>query len=237
VLDKHNAGTLPDVICGIDWVTATRTDADPANDILVANMSLGSQNKNADDGNCGRSNKDALHLAICNSVAAGVSYVAGAGNSSSDLKDFEPAAFDELLTATAMADYDGQPGASAPTGCPGLGSDDSFATFSNFATLTADQRHTVAAPGVCVGSTELDGGYAINSGTSFASPFTTGTVAICLASGKKPCAGLTPSQIVQKITADAQAYNLNRRGYGFQGDPLRPVNGAYYGYLIRAGLY
>ena len=25
--------------------------------------------------------------------------------------------------------------------------------------------------------------------------------------------------------------------YGFVGDPLRPISGTYYGYLIRAGLY
>ena len=54
-----------------------------------------------------------------------------------------------------------------------------------------------------------------------------------------PCAGLTPQQIVQKVVADAVAYSTTRRnrGYGFQGDPLRPINGKYYGYLIRAGLY
>jgi hypothetical protein len=28
-----------------------------------------------------------------------------------------------------------------------------------------------------------------------------------------------------------------RERYGFQGDPLRPINGKYYGYLIRAGSY
>jgi hypothetical protein len=25
--------------------------------------------------------------------------------------------------------------------------------------------------------------------------------------------------------------------YGFQGGPLRPISGKYYGYLMRAGLY
>jgi hypothetical protein len=44
---------------------------------------------------------------------------------------------------------------------------------------------------------------------------------------------------VQKIVADAAAYNTVKQnsGYGFQGDPLRPISGKYYGYLIRAGLY
>jgi hypothetical protein len=54
-----------------------------------------------------------------------------------------------------------------------------------------------------------------------------------------PYAGLTPAQVVQKLVADAAAYNNSRRGrgYGFAGDPLRPVPGKYYGYLIRAGGY
>jgi subtilisin len=37
--------------------------------------------------------------------------------------------------------------------------------------------------------------------------------------------------------ADAAAYSQANPGYGFQGDPLRPISGRYYGYLIRAGLY
>jgi len=28
-----------------------------------------------------------------------------------------------------------------------------------------------------------------------------------------------------------------RASYGYQGDPLRPLAGKHYGYLIRAGLY
>jgi hypothetical protein len=33
--------------------------------------------------------------------------------------------------------------------------------------------------------------------------------------------------LVEKIVADATAYNTAKKnaGYGFQGDPLRPVNG------------
>jgi hypothetical protein len=64
-----------------------------------------------------------------------------------------------------------------------------------------------------------------------------GTVALCIASG--PCGGLTPRQIIQKIVADAVAFNTAKKnfGYGFQGDPLRPVSGKYYGYLIRAAQY
>ena len=52
-----------------------------------------------------------------------------------------------------------------------------------------------------------------------------------------PCDGLTSRQIIEKIVGDAAAYNLAHPGYGFVGDPLRPITGKYYGYLIRAGQY
>ena len=53
----------------------------------------------------------------------------------------------------------------------------------------------------------------------------------------RPLRRLTPAQIIQKIVADAAAYNNANPGYGFVGDPLRPVEGKYYGYLIRSALY
>ena len=78
VLNDAGIGLTSDIVCGINWVTSTRTDADPNNNIAVANMSLGGGG--SDDGNCGNSNADAEHLAICNSVNAGVTYVVAAGN-------------------------------------------------------------------------------------------------------------------------------------------------------------
>jgi hypothetical protein len=69
-LRKNNKGSDSTVICGIDFVTSTRIDADSTNDISVANMSLGGAG--SDDDNCGNTNKDPLHQAICASVAAGV---------------------------------------------------------------------------------------------------------------------------------------------------------------------
>jgi subtilisin len=236
VLNKNGSGTTAMVVCGIDWVTGTRSDSDPSNDIAVANMSLGA--KGTDDGNCGRTKKDAIHLAICNSVAAGVAYVVSAGNSALDIQSQIPAGYDEVLTMSAMADFDGRPGGRDSAACSNT--DDAAATFSNFATLSADQMHVAAAPGVCVVSTFPVGvfpetNYAIWSGTSFSSPHGAGLVALCIASG--PCAGLTPAQITRKVVADAAAYNAANPGYGFQGDPSRPLDGKYYGYLIRAGLY
>jgi subtilisin family serine protease len=143
-----------------------------------------------------------------------------------------------------MTELDGQPGG---FGLPSVSpcsvelnndqpiADDTAVFFSNFATTADDFPHTVAAPGVCGGTTAPDDNYSGGSGTSFSSPIVAGTVALCIAAG--PCAGLTPQQIIQKIVSDAAAYNQANPGYGFAGDPLRPIGGKYYGWLVRAGLY
>ena len=223
------------LICGLDFVASTRLDSDSVNDIAVANMSLGGPlTRQGDSGGC-VSARSATHLAVCRVFQAGTVLVASAGNETVDFANVEPATYDEVLAVTAIADEDGQPGAQGGQLCEPTETDDAAATFSNFATLTEDLFHTVAAPGVCIGSTFIDGQYALGSGTSFAAPLVAGSVALCIQSG--PCAGLTPAQIIQKIVADAAAYNQANPGYGFQGDPLRPIADRYYGYLIRAALY
>jgi subtilisin family serine protease len=232
VLGKNGQGKDSQIICGIDWVAATRTDADPSNDIAVANMSLGK--KGTDDGNCGLSNRDPIHLAICEATAAGVTFVVSAGNEAGDIATHVPAAYDEVLTVAAVADLDGQPGGLGGVTCSGS-TDDAYALFSNFATAPADQAHVVAAPGDCIWSTWIAPFSAAQlSGTSMASPHVAGTVGLCIATGT--CTG-SPAQIIQKIVNDAAAYNTANPGYGFQGDPLRPVSGQYYGYLVSAGIY
>ena len=48
---------------------------------------------------------------------AGVTYVVAAGNSNADFSGFVPAAYDEVLTVTAVADFNGQPGGGAAATC------------------------------------------------------------------------------------------------------------------------
>lgn len=244
--DPTELGSDEDILCGIDWVTSTRTDADPANDIHVANMSFTSEPgvQEQDDEACGTLNADPVHVAVCNAVRAGITVVGAAGNSNNDFARHGPAAYQEVITATAMVDFDGKPGARGRPDCQGVdlglfGDEDDQATleFSNFARSKHDREHTVAAPGVCVFTTSSapDAPYTAVDGTSFASPVVAGTTALCIAHG--PCGRSTPARNLRTIVDDASRNSRRHPEYGFEGDPHDPFPGRYYGPLIHAGGY
>lgn len=183
VLSPLGWGSTADVVCGIDYVT------EHADQIDVANMSLGGDG--ADDGNCGNTDGDAMHQAICASVAAGVTYVVAAANDHADAKDTAPASYDEVITVSALADFDGKPGGLARATCR-TDQDDTFADFSNYG---ADVD--LIAPGVCIRSTYFGGGYSTLSGTSMASPHVAGGAALYRAT--HPTA--TPAQVKAALIA------------------------------------
>lgn len=171
VLDRNGNGTYSSIICGLDFVTSKA----PKNGgpITVANLSLGGSGTN--DNNCGNTNNDALHKAICRARDAGVTIVAAAGNSNANASGFVPAAYDDAVIAvSALADSDGVlGGAGAGTG---YGADDTFATFSNYGSAV-----DIGAPGVNIYSTWLSNSYATVSGTSMASPHVAGGAALYIA--------------------------------------------------------
>ncbi|MBB2942659.1 subtilisin family serine protease [Actinoplanes lutulentus] len=83
VLDCDGAGSLADVIDGIDWVTENAVH--PA----VANMSLGGDSSTA------------LDWAVRGAIASGVTFVAAAGNENTDATLSSPAGVPEAITVAA----------------------------------------------------------------------------------------------------------------------------------------
>ena len=173
VLNNAGSGSWASVICGVDWVTAN------ASTIEVANMSLGG---GGSEEGC---NDGGLQEAICNSVDAGVTYAVAAGNESDNAANHVPAAYDQVITVSALADFDGEPGGLAGPTCR----DDEDDTFANFSNFGADVD--LIAPGVCILSTWKGGGYNTISGTSMASPHVAGAAALY----KSGNPGASPAQV------------------------------------------
>lgn len=117
-------------------------------------------------------------------------------NETADTSGVSPAAYDEVITVSAIADSDGLPGGLGPMpACllpefPML--DDTFATFSNFGAPV-----DIAAPGVCRTSTFPGGLYAFDSGTSFSAPLVAGAAALYISTHP----GATPAQVRASLIA------------------------------------
>jgi subtilisin len=164
VLDSRGSGWSSWIIAGIDWV------AKNAASIEVANMSLGGSGYN-----------QAEYDAIQGAVDKGVAFAVAAGNEGDNADNYSPSAFDNVLTVSALADFDGAPGGSGIPTCR-TDVDDTLADFSNWG-----PEVDIAAPGVCIMSTfPIERGeYGTISGTSMASPHAAGALAL-LASKNNP---------------------------------------------------
>jgi subtilisin len=232
VLGRTGTGTLSQILCGINWVTANAAQLG----IRVANMSV--TGVGSDDGNCGNTNGDSWHKALCSSTAAGVTWVAAAGNGGKNLATTIPAAYREVLAVTAMSDTDGRSGAAgAAPSCKKGEADDRYGSYSNFAVTAADAARTIAAPGTCVISTKLGGGTSTYYGTSQAAPHVAAAAALCVGTSAAPgpCAALPPAGVVQRLRADSSVFATLANG--FSGDLLRPLTGRWYGPLLTAAAY
>ncbi len=153
VLDSEGSGTSSDLEAAIEWAIDTHDDEDQSNDIQVISMSLGS-----DTG--------LLSLnALCTEAYYdyGILLVAAAGNDGNeqgigDSVDY-PGAYSSVIAVAATDSNDIRP---------------------YFSSTGPDVE--LAAPGVNIKSTYLDGNYALASGTSMACPHVAGAAALVFAS-------------------------------------------------------
>lgn len=167
VLGEDGSGSYASVLCGVDQV------AQRAAQIEVANLSLGGGNQPSDCGGF-----DPMHNGFCHATDLGVIFVVSAGNDAVDLYESSPANYPEVVTVSALADYDGLPGGLAvpDDSCYPCGPDDTLAVFSNYGSGV-----DFIAPGVSILSTLPGNQLGRYSGTSMASPHVTGTIAAWIA--------------------------------------------------------
>ncbi|MEX2535162.1 MAG: S8 family peptidase [Trueperaceae bacterium] len=201
VLDSRGSGYTSWIVAGIDWV------AEKAETIEVANMSLG-----------GSGFSQAQYDAIQGAVNVGVAFAVAAGNSDDDANNYSPAAFDNVLTVSALADFDGIAGGDGEPTCRD-DQDDTLADFSNWGDAVQ-----IAAPGVCILSTYPveQGEYGTISGTSMASPHGAGALAL-LASSNNPANAVDVHALYDQVVASGNVGWLDDSGDGFQ-EPLLDVS-------------
>ncbi|MFF5204391.1 S8 family serine peptidase [Streptosporangium sp. NPDC000396] len=207
VLNSSGSGTLSAIAAGIDWVTAR------ASTIEVINMSLG----------CDGCTSSAISTAITNAVNAGVVVVVAAGNSAKNASTFFPANHPDVVTVSSVTDIDGRAGGSGGSTLPcrsETDNDDSLAFYSNFG-----QTVEIAAPGTCIYSTWMNGGYNTISGTSMASPHVAGAAGVLASGANKPTTRAAALAVRQKLISTGNSNWTDDSNDGVK-EPLLDVHDA-----------
>lgn len=181
VLNGSGSGSESQVIAGIEWCAAQG--------VHIISMSLGTAAPS--DGN------DALSQAANAAVAGGSVVVAAAGNSGDAPGTVgSPGAAAQAITVGACAER------SAPAGSPNH-SDGIYLTPFSSRGPTLDNRikPDICAPGhsITAAKANTGNGYVTFSGTSMATPFVAGTIALGL-----QAATMSPAQVRQNLESTAQ---------------------------------
>ncbi|MBO8171648.1 MAG: S8 family serine peptidase [Bacillaceae bacterium] len=177
VLDGNGSGSMSDVTAGIDWAVQNKD----VYGIEVLNLSLGTSSSS--DGT------DSTSQAVNNAVDAGLVVTVAAGNSGPATYTVgSPAAADKALTVGAAADP---------------GENGFFLAYFSSRGPTADDRikPDIVAPGYNITAAQAGttSSYVTYSGTSMATPFTAGTVALILDANPS----LSPAQVKNHLYSTA----------------------------------
>jgi len=182
----NGGGSDSDIVSGIYWASGGTVQNVPFNPTpaRVINLSLGGE------GDCPLSYQSAITFAI----NQGIVVVVAAGNAGADASTTTPANCDGVITVAAS------------------NSDGEQAWFSNFGSIV-----DIAAPGESIKSTMNAGligpgssTYALKSGTSMATPYVAGIVALMLS--KDP--SLTPADVEERITDQSNQTFLVQGNWG-----------------------
>lgn len=170
-----------DFIAGLDYVAQLNQSGQHV-DVVNASIAFNCSVCTDDSTN---STVIAMHDSVRAIVSGGTTMVVAAGNQGSDTSTTVPAAFDEVITVSALDDGDGEPG------------NDSFAWFSNYG-----EDIDLIAPGVGELSLKRGGGTTRGSGTSYASPHVAGVAAVFIRTylaetGTKPSPGTVRQALIE----------------------------------------
>jgi len=182
-LDSSGSGADSGIVAAVQWCAGQ-------GGVRVISMSLGSDAPS--DGG------DALSQAVDAAVGAGKVVVVAAGNSGDDLQTVpSPGAARLAITVGAASDH------SAPAGSPYADAGIFLAPFSSRGpTVDGRIKPDVVGPGVTVEAAKAGttSGYVTYSGTSMATPYVAGVVAL----GLQAVPGATPAQVASALTGTAE---------------------------------
>jgi subtilisin family serine protease len=187
-LDANGSGRLSDAVTAVNYMIYAKQNL--GLDIRVSNNSWG-----------GGSYSAAMHEAINAAAAAGIMFVAAAGNEANDNDSYAsyPAGYDSPNVVSVGA-YD---------------EDLMLSYFSNYGSRSVH----IAAPGSRIASTYLGGSYAYLSGTSMAAPHVSGALTLLL--GQNP--ELSIYELKSRLLSTSK-YNSDLRGYVKDGNQLNVLN-------------
>jgi subtilisin len=173
IFDDSGRGSVSGVLCALDWMAGKRDRKHRQRPFFEgATMSFAVIMAGRDPSTrpCGDGPRDVVHTAVCRVSGQGTILVAAAGNYGDAARQRAPAAYPEVITVSAMADFDGKPGGKGRQSRACLAGsaverDDAFTTFSSYGRVV-----DLIAPGKCIWVAAKGGAYARVAGTSFSTP-------------------------------------------------------------------